>query len=47
MRSEGIVPHILKPGTWGRVVSFTPRPLYSQGTSHLHPINRMLIGSLF
>jgi hypothetical protein len=39
--SECIDPRILDLGTsWTRVVSFTPRPLYPQGKSPRHPLNR-------
>jgi hypothetical protein len=44
-RSEAIAPCILDLGTkWRCVVSFTPRPLYSQGKSSLHPLDRRLGG---
>jgi hypothetical protein len=35
--SGGIAPHIVDLGTrWGRVVSFTPRPLYPRGNTLHH-----------
>jgi hypothetical protein len=43
--SGGIAPHILGLGTiWGRVISFTPRPLYSQRKSPWYPFDRKLGG---
>jgi hypothetical protein len=43
--SEGIAPRILNFGTrWSRAVSFTPRPLYTQGNSPLYPLDRRLGG---
>jgi hypothetical protein len=42
----GIAPPILDLGTrWRWVVSFTPRPLYPQGKSPCHPLDRKLGGS--
>jgi hypothetical protein len=44
--SGGIAPRILDLGTrWGRVVSFTPRPLYPQGKSTWYPLDRKLGGT--
>jgi hypothetical protein len=41
--SGGIVPGILDLGTrWRSVVSFTPRPLYSQEKSPWYPLDRRL-----
>jgi len=43
--SGGIAPHILDVGTtWRWVVSFTPRPLYTQGKSPRYPLDRRLGG---
>jgi hypothetical protein len=43
--NRGIVPRILDLGTrWRWVVSFTPRPLYSQGKSLWHSLDRRLGG---
>jgi len=43
--SEGIVPCILDLGVrWRWVVSFTSRPLYPQGNSPWHPLDRRLGG---
>jgi hypothetical protein len=43
--SGGIAPLILDLGTrWRFVVSFTPRPLYSQGKSPWYPLDRRLGG---
>jgi hypothetical protein len=43
--SRGIAPRILDLGSrWRRVVSFTPRPLYSQGKSPRYPLDRRLGG---
>jgi hypothetical protein len=45
--SRGIAPRILGLGTrWRWVVSFTPRPLYSQGKSPWYPLDRGLGGTL-
>jgi len=45
LESEGIAPRILDLGTrWRWVVSFTPRPLYSQGKSPWYPLGRKLGG---
>jgi hypothetical protein len=42
----GIAPRILDLGIrWSWVVSFTPRPLYSQGKSPWYPLDRRLGGS--
>jgi hypothetical protein len=44
-RSGGIAPRILDLGSrWRWVVSFTPRPLYSQGKSSRYPLDRKLNG---
>jgi hypothetical protein len=44
-RGGGIAPHILDLGTsWRWVVSFTPRPLYTQGKSPRYPQDRRLGG---
>jgi hypothetical protein len=43
--SGGIVPRILDLETrWGRVISFTARPLYPQGKSPRYPLDRRLGG---
>jgi hypothetical protein len=43
--SGGIAPFILDLGTrWRSVISFTPRPLYSQGKNPLYPLDRRLGG---
>jgi hypothetical protein len=43
--SEGIAPRILDLGTkWRWVVSFTPRPLYSQEKSPWYPLDKKLDG---
>jgi hypothetical protein len=43
--SGGRAPRILDFGTrWRRVVSFTPRPLYTQGKSSWYPLDRRLGG---
>jgi hypothetical protein len=43
--SGGIAPRILDLGTkWRWVVSFMPRPLYSQGKSPRYPLDRRLGG---
>jgi hypothetical protein len=43
--NEGIAPRILDLGTrWRWVVSFTPRPFYSQGKSRWYPLDRKLSG---
>jgi hypothetical protein len=45
LESEGIAPRILDLGSrWRWVVSFTPRPLYSQGKSPWYPLDRRLGG---
>jgi hypothetical protein len=41
----GIAPSIIDLGSrWNRVVSFTPRPLYSLGKSSSYPLDRRLGG---
>jgi hypothetical protein len=41
--SGSIAPRILDLGTtWKWVISFTPRPLYSQEKNRWFPLNRML-----
>jgi hypothetical protein len=43
--SGGLAPPILDLDTrWRLVVSFTPLPLYSEGKSHLYPVDRGLGG---
>jgi hypothetical protein len=43
--SGGIAPRILDRGTrWRWVVSFTPRPLYTQGMSPRYPLDSKLDG---
>jgi hypothetical protein len=45
LRSGGVAPRILDLGTrWKWVVSFTPRPLYTQGKSPCYPLDRRLGG---
>lgn len=45
--SSGVAPLIFNLDyRWKRVVSFTPRPFYIRGHSHLYPLNRMLDGPL-
>jgi hypothetical protein len=44
-RSGGIAPCITYLGTkWRWMVSFTPRPIYTQGNSPCNPLNRRLGG---